>query len=143
MTDTQTLESQTAESEAIVRRIYDDIVSHDVDGFLSLMGDDIEVFTAPSMPAPWGGVHHGPKEFRENVFAAAARALDTSQMKVLELFGKGADVFATVEVGVVGADRTMIVGEKWTIRDGKAVHLRVYFHEPRIVEEQLRKRGEL
>ena len=110
----------------IVRSVYDAFDSHDLDGVLHHVDDDVRVFATEGLP--WSGTYHGPdgvEEFIRNVEEHVRLAIETE-----ELFDSGesvAQIGRTVgEAYATGEPFNLREIHIWTLRNGKIVSFQNY-----------------
>ena len=110
----------------IVRRVYEASFRGDADAFPNAMHKDFEESVPPILP--WGGVHRGPVAFMKNVLPLLASAVDFTSMRLISLSADGDRVAALLNARSVRGDELWIA-EHWTLRDGKALRLMVFYHD--------------
>jgi len=122
---------------AIVKKAYVALEQgHGWDRFLEDFADDCELYEAPSLP--YGGVFSG-KEMVKAGGAVVFSTFDDFKFKVLNYVA--GDDLVVVHLMLTGRGRTtgktfsMPLMEKWRLRDGKVVELRLfYFDSARVIE---------
>jgi ketosteroid isomerase-like protein len=126
---------QEQRNRDLVRRVYEASFAGDVNAFVDAMHDDFEEYVPPVLP--WGGVHRGPKVFLTNVMPQVAAAIDFGSMRLISISAGGDHVAALLAACTPGGDEIWIA-EHWTLRDGKAWRLRVFYHDTRPLESPRR-----
>ena len=110
----------------IVRRIYEAAFADDANDFTGAIHDDFEESVPPILT--WGGVHRGPVAFMTTVLPRLAAAVVFPSMQLVSRSADGDRVAALLSArSVSGAE--LWIAEHWTMRDGKAFHLMVFYHD--------------
>jgi ketosteroid isomerase-like protein len=118
-------------NKKVIQAFYDAAANGDSVGYLDTLHEDFQIQIPPNLP--WGGVHHGPEEFQNNVVPMLSAALDLSSLKVAKLFGEGPEVYAELQAVTADTGEQVIIAENWTVLDGKAWRMRLYYFDPRPV----------
>ena len=117
-------------NKQIVRGAYEGMATGDAQAFLGVLDPEVEVHEPPFLP--YGGTHRGI----EGVIAflkQAAPLMRPGGLVVEDLIADGDTVVATLTLGLRnGADAQ--ITEVWTLRDGKAVDLRVFWFDPAVAQ---------
>ena len=110
----------------IVRSVYDAFDSHDMDGVLQDVDDDVQVFATEGLP--WSGTYSGPggvEEFIRTVEAHVSLSVETE-----ELFDSGTSVAQIGrlrgETRATGSPFDLREVHVWGLRNGKIVSFRNY-----------------
>ncbi|MGC0366696.1 ketosteroid isomerase-like protein [Rhodococcus sp. 27YEA15] len=114
------------DNAAIVRRVYEAAFAGDATAFAAVMAEDFEEDVPPVLP--WGGTHRGADAFMNNVLPLLAGAVDFTSMKLISLAADGEHVAALLTAKSIEGEELWI-SEHWTMREGKAVHMRVFYHD--------------
>jgi ketosteroid isomerase-like protein len=118
--------SQVSDGKTIVQTFYEDCARHDMDKAFGAMHPEFEIQIPGNLP--WGGVHHGAEGFKTHVMPKLALALDPHSVKVQSIYGEGDKVFATVTARSASGE-DLIIGEDWTVKDGRLYRARVYYFD--------------
>ena len=119
----------TEHSKRIVNRVYDAIIAGEAEQVFAALHPD---FCAEIPPVvPWGGSHHGAVAFGRDVLPSVLGVVDMATLQVRSLFGEGEKVFATATLKTIDHLNEILIGEEWTVRDGKVASLRVFYFDPR------------
>ena len=121
-----TSEEQEQSNKEFVRQIYDASFKGDANAFPAAMHEDFEESVPPILP--WGGVHRGPAAYTNTVAPQLGAAVDFSSMRLISLSADGDRVAALLNAKSAGGDELWIA-EHWTLRDGKAWRLMVFYHD--------------
>ena len=126
-------------NKEIVRRVYVASFAGDPNAFTDVMDEDFEESVPPILP--WGGVHRGPVAFETKVLPLLAAAVDFRSMRLVSLSADGDRVAALLTARSVSG-MELWIAEHWTLRDGKALRLMVFYHDttPLMIELPLRKK---
>jgi ketosteroid isomerase-like protein len=119
--------SSSEDNKRIVRHAYAAMSGGDVKRFLAVLDDDVVVYEPDALP--YGGVYEGRSVFVASLPAAGA-LLDASRLVVEDLVAEGDKVVALIRVAVRGGVPDALVTEHWTMREGKAIELRVFWYDP-------------
>ncbi|HEX6391790.1 MAG TPA: nuclear transport factor 2 family protein [Solirubrobacteraceae bacterium] len=120
--------SNTEANKQIVRGAYEGMAAGDAKAFLGVLDPAIEIHEPPFLP--YGGTHRGVDGVI-GFFQAAAAVVAPGKLAVEDLVADGDTVVATLTIGLRnGADAQ--VAEIWTLRDGKAVDVRVFWFDPEV-----------
>ena len=117
---------QEARNKAFVRHIYDASFGGDPSVFLAAMHEDFEERVPPILP--WGGVHRGPNAFVTDVAPKLSAAVDLPSTRLVSLSADGDHVVALLNAKSKRGEELWIA-EHWTLRDGKAWRLMVFYHD--------------
>ena len=114
----------------VVRRIYEALQQRDVPAALALFAPDIVM--EQSEEVPWGGRYVGHEGAMQ--FFAALVQRSTSVVTVERFVDAGEHVVAIGwtrgTLNATGAAFEVPIAHVWTIRDGKAVHVRYCIDHP-------------
>lgn len=111
-----------------VAAAYDAIARGDGAAFIGLLGDDV-VLTEPD-GHPYPGVWRG-KEAVVHAFPGIVGALRIQGLKVLHLLADGDLVVGMIEITCTSRSGDAVIApvlEAWTVRDGKVVEVKPYYH---------------
>lgn len=115
------------DGKAVVEQFYTAVMTGSLDDFLALTHPDIEVHVPANLP--WGGVHRTAESFW-NLFPKIGAMINSASFKVLDIYGEGDRVFATVTADTIDG-HSLIVGEDWRVREGRIDWVRVYYFDSR------------
>lgn len=119
----------TEQSKRIVNGVYDAIIAGEAEQVFAALHPD---FCAEIPPVvPWGGRHEGADAFGRDVLPGVLGVVDMSTLQVRSLFGEGEKVFATATLKTKEHQNEILIGEEWTVSDGKIANLRVFYFDPR------------
>jgi hypothetical protein len=59
-----------------------------------------------------------------------ASKIDLASIKLQALFGEGDKVFATATANALRSGEEFMIGEDWTVKDGKVYRLRLFYFDP-------------
>jgi ketosteroid isomerase-like protein len=119
-----------SENVEIVKGAYDALASGDVKGFIGVLDPGITVREPECLP--YGGTFIGMQEVL-GMFGKAGPLLDSGKSVVESIFGDGDRVAAVLRIPLRDGSGEAVMAEHWTLRDGKAVELDVYWRDPTIV----------
>ena len=111
----------------VVLAIYDTIAARDAVAFVELVTPDFEVVQPPWLP--YGGTHNGLAAVGE-MFRQVAKLFDVSAIQVRSLTAEGERVWAHLVVPTRATGDSALVAEEWTVVDGRARSVRVWFFDP-------------
>lgn len=114
--------SSSEESRQVIKGMYDALIRGDQDGFFAGMHEDFESVQPAYLP--WGDVHHGPDGFKRECIPSMVKTFDLTTIEIESIVAEDDHVAATIHLGVFGSDVSVILGENWIMRDGKAWRLR-------------------
>src|SRR5271170_6058758 len=122
------VDTVSSDSKKTVQALYDAAAAGDVERFLGTMHPQFQA----KLPGylPWGGVHNGPDEFKTNVLLGMASTIDLGSLKLQSMFGEGDKVFATATAKALRSGEEFMIGEDWTVKDGKVYRLRLFYFDP-------------
>ena len=92
--------------------------------------------TAPSY-LPWGGAHKGAAFFSNDILPNLPEVFDFSRFSYISVTAEADRVAAIINMGVTSTDHVIKILDLWTIRNGKAVDLRVAYFEPQALLDKL------
>ncbi|RSM53322.1 nuclear transport factor 2 family protein [Actinoplanes sp. ATCC 53533] len=118
--------SLTEQNRAIVLGMFAAANNGDIDGVFSFLSDDITIIEPPFMP--FGKTYHGKDEF----FALAPvlrNYMDVSSITVHYTIADGDRVAACVGIADVATGELTRFIEQFTIKNGKIVENRVFYHD--------------
>jgi ketosteroid isomerase-like protein len=118
--------TQEQRNKEFVRQIYEASFSGDANAFPAAMHEDFEESVPPILP--WGGVHRGEAAFMSKVLPLLAAAVEFASMRWVSLSADGDRVAALLTAKSAGGAELWIA-EHWTLRDGKAWRLMVFYHD--------------
>ncbi|ADB49115.1 nuclear transport factor 2 family protein [Conexibacter woesei] len=118
--------SETEQSRAIVEAMFAAANNGDVEGVLSFLADDVTVIEPLFMP--FGKTYHGKDEFL-GLAQVLPKYLDVSSITVHHTIADGDRVAACVGITDVAAGKLTQFIEQFTIKDGKIVENRVFYHD--------------
>ena len=116
------------QNKQIVRGAYEGMAAGDAKAFLGVLDPAIELHEPPFLP--YGGTHRGI-EGVIGFFKQAAAVVAPGKLVVQDLVADGDTVVATLTLGLRNGGEAQIT-EIWTLRDGKAVELRVFWFDPAV-----------
>lgn len=119
-----------SESKDAVMRFYAAAASGDAVALAETVHEDFYAEAPPMLP--WGGVTRGRDAVIARILPQLAAALNLETLKIESLYGEGDRVFVTITAETAGGEPVML-GEDWTLRDGKPSAIRVYWFDPRPV----------
>jgi ketosteroid isomerase-like protein len=117
---------QEQRNRDLVRSIYKASFSGDVNPFVDAMDEDFTEFVPPILP--WGGTHRGSEVFLTEVMPQVAAAIDFDSMRLISISADG-DHVAALLTARTPAGAEIWIAEHWTLREGKAWRLRVFYHD--------------
>jgi ketosteroid isomerase-like protein len=120
-----------SENVQIVKDAYDALAAGDIKGFIGVLDPNVTVREPDCLP--YGGTVTGMQEVL-GMFGKAGPILDSSKTVVEQLFGAGDHVAAVLRIPLRDGTGEAVMAEHWTMRDGKAVELDVYWRDPTIVK---------
>jgi hypothetical protein len=136
---TTTSESDvTAGTRRALEVIYGAAARGDLEAFIGAMHPEVEIHEPGWLP--YGGVYRGIEGLGE-LLPAATAVLDLSTLAVRTMIVEGEHGFVEVEIKTSDGTATAIVGEHWTIRDGKPWHCRVYHFDTAPLQNLLAATG--
>ena len=116
----------TDRARALVKAFYEGGARGRITDFRDSLDEHFELSVPPSLP--WGG------RFSKDQYVAllprVAATLDFTRLTYLSLIAEGTHVVALIEIGVQGAENSVIISEHWDIQDDKAVRLLVAYFDP-------------
>ena len=121
-----TLTSVTEENRRLVQDMYDAGVRGDVEGLMSKLAPDVAVHEPALLP--YGAVYHGHQEFLD-LFTKIAQVLDISKITLDYLVADGDRVIGVLRIPDPATGGQVLLAEQSTIRDGKIVEMRIFFHD--------------
>jgi ketosteroid isomerase-like protein len=124
------------ENVEVAKATYEAFGRGDVPAVLGAFSDDIEWHEAEGMP--YGGVHHGPQEVAENVFARVVQDLDGFTVTPREYYPAGDRLVVICHYGgtgkVTGKELDLEVAHAWDFRDGKLARFRQFADATQFLE---------
>jgi uncharacterized protein len=111
------------QTRAALSALYDAVVRGDLEAFLAGMHPEVEIHEPDWLP--YGGVYRGTNEVKD-VLIAATKVIDLSRLSVESMFVDGDQGFVVVRAYALATGAPTLVGEHWTMKDGKPGHCRVY-----------------
>jgi ketosteroid isomerase-like protein len=111
----------------VVLGIYDAIATRDMNAFIELVHADYQVIQPPWLP--YGGTHTGLAEVA-TMFREVLKLFDVSRLELRTLTVEGESVWAQFVVPTRADARKVLVAEEWSIVDGRARSVRVWFYNP-------------
>jgi ketosteroid isomerase-like protein len=120
-----------SDASTIVAGAYDALAKGDIKGFIGALDPNIKV-TEPAC-LPYGGTFNGLDEVM-GMFGKAGPLLDSSKMTVDSVYGEGDRVTAVLQMPLRDGSGVANMVELWTMRDGKAVELAVYWQDPTVLK---------
>ncbi len=121
----------SVDNKQIVADAYAAMQGGDVPAFLAVLDEGIVVHEPDFLP--YGGTANGREAF-VRLLPKAAALLDISRLVVDELIAEGDSVVALFRIGLAGSNAEARLAERWLMRDGKAVELRVFWFDPPVLE---------
>lgn len=109
-----------------VEAFYRSASNGDVSAFFGALADDV-VVTEPSF-LPYGGTWKGHDGMRA-MLEPAGGILNIVTLQVQHIVVDGERAFATLSVGRVGTDETLVIAEEAVVSNDKITELTVYVHE--------------
>ncbi|MER6171983.1 nuclear transport factor 2 family protein [Streptosporangium sp. NPDC001681] len=129
--------SLTEKNRAIVEAMFAAANSGDVEGVFSYLSDDVAVIEPAFLP--FGKAYHGKDEFLA-LAQILPNYLDVSKITVHYTIADGDRVAACVGITDVATGELTQFIEQFTIKDGKIVENRIFYHnvgtlidQPRVV----------
>jgi ketosteroid isomerase-like protein len=120
-----TATSLTEQNRAVVEAMFAAANRGDVDGVFSYLSDDVAVIEPVFMP--FGKAYHGKDEFF-GLAQVLPNYLDVSSITVYYTIADGDRVAACVGIKDVATGELTQFIEQFTIKDGKIVENRVFYH---------------
>jgi ketosteroid isomerase-like protein len=108
--------SRDGSGPSIGHVVYDGGRRGDITSFKDSLADDFELFVPPYLP--WGG--HFDEDEYVALLPTVASALDFTRLRYQSLVAEGSHVVALIEIGVQGADETIMISEHWDVAANKA-----------------------
>ena len=121
-----TASSLTEQNRAIVEAMFAAANKSDVEGVFSYLSDDVAVLEPRFMP--FGKAYHGKDEFM-GLAQVLPNYLDVSAITVHYTIADGDRVAACVGITDVATGELTEFIEQFTIKDGKIVENRVFYHD--------------
>jgi len=118
--------SLTEENRAIVEGMFAAANRGDVEGVFSFLSDDVAILEPRFMP--FGKAYHGKDEFM-GLAQVLPNYLDVSAITVHYTIADGDRVAACVGITDVATGELTQFIEQFTIKDGKIVENRVFYHD--------------
>ena len=122
--------SDAAANKQIIKDAYEAMASGDVRSFVGVLDPGIVVREPDSLP--YGGTYRGVQELM-GMFAKAGPVLDSSRLAIDTLTADEDRVVAVIRIPLRGGDGEALISEHWTMRDGKAVELNVFWFDTALV----------
>ena len=123
-----------SESKDAVLRFYEAAASGDPDALAATVHEDFRAEAPPMLP--WGGVTEGRDAVIARILPQLAANLNLETLKIASIYGEGEKVFVTLTAETLRGEPVML-GEDWTLRDGKPAAVRVYWFDPRPITDAL------
>jgi len=123
-----------SESKDAVLRFYEAAASGDPDALAATVHEDFRAEAPPMLP--WGGVTEGRDAVIARILPQLAANLDLETLKIASIYGEEEKVFVTITAETLRGEPVML-GEDWTLRDGKPASVRVYWFDPRPITDAL------
>ena len=117
--------SLTERNRAVVEAMFAAANSGDIDGVFSLLSDDVTIIEPRFMP--FGKAYHGKDEFL-GLAQVLPNYLDIASITVHYTIADGDRVAACVGITDVATGELTQFIEQFTIKDGKIVENRVFYH---------------
>jgi ketosteroid isomerase-like protein len=117
-------------NKQIIHDAYEAMKRGDIKGFIGVLDPEIEVREPDALP--YGGTYKGIDALM-GMFAKAGPLLDSSQLIVDELTGDGDKVVAVLRIPLRGGAGEALISEHWTLHEGKATRLQVFWFDTSIV----------
>jgi ketosteroid isomerase-like protein len=121
-----TATSLTEQNRAIVEAMFAAANNGDVEGVFSYLSEDVTVIEPLFMP--FGKEYHGKDEFL-GLAQVLPNYLDVSSITVYDTIADGDRVAACVGIADVATGELTQFIELFTIKDGKIVENRVFYHD--------------
>lgn len=115
-------------SKEAVLRFYDAAATGDAEALARSVHEDFRAEAPPMLP--WGGVTEGRDAVIARILPQLAAHLDLDSLTIESIYGEGDKVFVTITAATVRGEPVML-GEDWTLRDGKPAAVRVYWFDHR------------
>ena len=126
------------ENVDIMRKGYEAFNRADIDTVMGLMAPDIEWQESDVEGLPQRGTHHGPEDVANDVFGAIVGNWDDFQAVPDEFLDAGERVVVLGRFQgrgkATGKTLDALYAHVWTLRDGKAVHVRVYADTAKLLQ---------
>ena len=103
-------------------------VRGDLEAFMSYLADDFVLYEPPFLP--YGGTYRGKQAMLEG-FGKIGEYLDVSGLEVDHLVADGEHVIGILRAPDRATGELVLIAEESTLRDGRIVEMRVFFHEGR------------
>ena len=120
-----TATSLTEQNRSVVEAMFAAANKGDIDGVFSLLSDDITIIEPLFMP--FGKTYHGKEEFL-GLAQILPNYLNVSSITVHYTIADGDRVAACVGIADVATGELTQFIEQFTIKDGKIVENRVFYH---------------
>jgi ketosteroid isomerase-like protein len=111
----------------VVLAIYEAIAARDMAAFADLVDPDYQVVQPPWLP--YGGTHSGLEAVGE-MFRQVVRLFDVSRIELRSLTAEGERAWAHFVVPTRATGEEVLVAEEWSVVDGRARSVRVWFYDP-------------
>ena len=118
-----------AENKQIVSDAYAALANGNPGGFLGVLAPDIEVREPDTLPH--GGTYRGMDELI-GMFRTAGALLDSGGTVVDSLTADDDRVVAVIRMPLRSGAAEALITEHWTLRDGKATHIHVFWFDTSI-----------
>lgn len=115
-----------ADNKQIVISAYKGMAGGDAKAFLAALDPEIEVHEPPQLA--YGGSYKGHAEVI-GFMTKAASVVAPGKMEVDHVVAEDDRVAALLRIGLQDGSEA-IVSEHWLMRDGKAIELRTFWHDP-------------
>jgi hypothetical protein len=107
----------------VIIGLYDAIAAVNLTGFLGALHPEFQA--EPPGYLPWGGTLNGPGEFKSKALAGMASMINVGSVKLRDLYGEGDRVFVTATARALRTSEEFMIGEDWTVKNGKVYRLRL------------------
>ena len=89
---------------------------------------------------PFGGTYHGLEEFQQ-FYPAVRNFYDFEKFELLNVYGDGDTIFATIRAGVAGSSGVIHIAEQFRFAGDKLVEVRLHICDDSEAAKRLRHPG--
>jgi hypothetical protein len=89
---------------------------------------------------PFGGTYHGLEEFQA-FYPAVRRFYDFDKFELLNVYGDGDTIFATIRAGVADSNGIIHIAEQFRFAGNKLVEVRLHICDDAEASNQLRQQS--
>ena len=125
-------------NKQLVRDFYGTSLAGDTEAYARFLVPDFKWYV-PSI-LPWGGDGVGATRFVTHILSRVAKTFDFARFGYDAFTADETTVSAFVYAGLSGHDDITRLAETWTVKDGKLTSLRVFYFDPLLVINAVRRR---